>query len=145
MRLLLYRYSYGEFQTIGKLYLLDENDAVIASWDSLELPWKNNQVKISCIPEMILKCSKHISPKFGRCLWVREVPNRSEILIHPANFVRDLLGCIGIGKDLDYIDKDSKIDVSSSRDALDDLLSYLINVDSIMLEIKSNETSKGKL
>lgn len=145
MRLLLYRYSYEEKQTIGKLFLLAADGSIICSWDSLELPWLNNQVMISCIPEGHYKCKKHISPKFGECLWVQDVPDRSEILIHLANFFSDLLGCIAIGKDLAYINKDNFVDVANSRKAINELLSYLDDMDGIMLEIKSNGTTKENL
>jgi len=136
MRLLLDRYSHEEKQTIGKLYLLDINENVIDSWDSLELPWLENKRRISCIPEGSYKAKKHISPRFGQSLWLQDVPNRSEILIHRGNFYTDILGCILIGKDLADINNDGVMDVTQSVKAINELMSYLTDLDAIMIEIK---------
>ena len=135
MRLLINRYDYDDKQTIGQLFLLGENDKIIAKWDSLELPWLNNQRRISCIPLGTYKARNHKSPKFGRTLWLQEVPNRSEILIHPGNYHTQILGCILIGKDLKDINKDGYLDVTRSRVAMKELMDSLKDIDSIMLEI----------
>src|SRR6478752_506485 len=62
---------------------------------TIELPWKENAKKISCIPEgrysLIIKWHK----KLGWVILVQDVPNRKEILIHPANeALKELKGCI---------------------------------------------------
>ena len=139
MRLLLNRYDHDDKQTIGQLFLLDSDKNILAKWDTLELPWLNNQRRISCIPLGIYKASKHKSPKFGRTLWVQDVPNRSEILVHSGNYHTQILGCILIGKDLKDINKDGYLDVTRSRVAIKELMDSLHDVDGIMLEIvKSN-------
>ena len=129
------RYSYEKKQTIGKFYLLDNNNSVIKEWESLELPWKNNQQNISCIPAGDYEGILHISPTFGPCIWIKDVPNRSEILIHAANFFYDLRGCIAIGKDLYDIDKDGHIDATSSRDSLTELMELLDNQTVVDIDI----------
>jgi hypothetical protein len=101
----------------------------------MELPSKNNQQNISCIPSGNYKAIVHYSPTFGKCLWIKDIPNRSEILIHYANFYHDLLGCIGIGKDLVDIDGDSYIDVTSSRDSLTELMELLANQTVVDIDI----------
>ena len=136
MRLLLERYSHEEKQTIGKLYLLNNSGGIIAKWHSLELPWLDNQRRISCIPLGNYKAHKHTSPRFGKSLWLQDVPNRSEILIHRGNFYTDILGCILIGKDLSDINNDGVIDVTQSVKADNELMSYLNELDAIMIEIK---------
>jgi len=136
MKILIDRYSPELKQSIGKFYLLEDNNSVIDSWDSLELPWLNNQKYISCIPKGIYKAKKHNSPKFGECLWIQDVPNRSEILVHKGNYYTDILGCVLIGTGLSDINKDGEIDVVSSKTAIGELLSYLKEVDGIMIEIK---------
>jgi hypothetical protein len=135
MRLLINRYDHDDKQTIGQLFLLGENDKIIAKWDSLELPWLNNQRRISCIPLGTYKCKQHRSPKFGRTLWLQDVPNRSEILIHSGNYHTQILGCILIGKDLKDINKDGYLDVTRSRVAMKELMDSLKDIDGIMLEI----------
>jgi len=136
MKILIDRYSPELKQSIGKFYLLEDNNSVIDSWDSLELPWLNNQKYISCIPKGSYKAKKHNSPNFGECLWIQDVPNRSEILVHKGNYYTDILGCVLIGTGLSDINKDGEIDVVSSKTAIGELLSYLKEVDGIMIEIK---------
>lgn len=136
MRILIDRYSSEEKQTIGKFYLLRDDGSVIDEWHSLELPWLDNQRNISCIPKGAYKARKHNSPKFGESLWIQDVPNRSEILIHKGNFYTDILGCILIGIGLSDINKDGFVDVTRSADAINLLLLHLKDVDGIMVEIK---------
>jgi hypothetical protein len=62
---------------------------------SIELPWKNNQTRVSCIPEGKYELEKRWSPKFLRHLQVMHVKDREYILIHPANdALHELKGCI---------------------------------------------------
>jgi len=131
---LLERFSPEVNQTIGNLYLLEDNGSMIDSWFSLELPWLDNQKYISCIPIGNYTCFKHVSPKFGPCLWIKEVNGRSEVLIHPANYHTQLLGCIAIGKDLKHINTGKDIDVAQSRKAMAELLNQ-IEGDEIHLRI----------
>ena len=71
---------------------------------TLELPWRNNAPQKSCIPTGVYKCAIVKSPKFGRVYGVQNVPNRSNVLIHSANFAGDvgkgwttqLHGCISV-------------------------------------------------
>lgn len=73
---------------------------------TLELPWRDNQRSISCIPagKYIVKVRQ--SPKYGRIYWVTKVPDRSWILIHSGNVAGDVekgfrthvQGCILLGK-----------------------------------------------
>ena len=62
---------------------------------SIELLWKNNHTRVSCIPEGRYELVKRWSPKFNRHLQVLDVPKRNFILIHPANdALKELKGCI---------------------------------------------------
>jgi|ERR1017187_76140 hypothetical protein len=78
------------------------------SWHSLELPWRNNDHGTSCIPSGVYTCHWINSPKHGPCYEVMNVPNRSMVEIHSANFAGDvalgkqsqLLGCIALGKEV---------------------------------------------
>ena len=65
---------------------------------SLELPWKNNSRRISCIPEGKYECVWHNSPKFGWVYLVKDVPDRTHILFHPGNHPANTWGCILLGK-----------------------------------------------
>lgn len=72
---------------------------------TLELNWRDNKRQVSCIPAGVYHCEHKASPKYGLCYHVNDVPNRSNILIHSANFAglaskgqrADLQGCIAIG------------------------------------------------
>lgn len=74
---------------------------------SLELPWKNNQQQVSCIPEGEYSCNRvlnrtttggsHLNVTFE----VKDVPGRSGILFHPGNTVEDTKGCILLGESFD--------------------------------------------
>jgi hypothetical protein len=62
---------------------------------TIELPWKDNLCKVSCIPEGEYFLEKRYSSRFGWHLEIIDVPNRSLILFHPANnALKELRGCI---------------------------------------------------
>ena len=63
--------------------------------NTIELPWCDNQKRVSCIPEGKYLLKKRYSQKFHWHLELVAVENRSFILIHPANnALRELNGCI---------------------------------------------------
>jgi hypothetical protein len=63
--------------------------------NTIELPWKNNEKRVSCIPEGKYFIRKRYSQKFKWHSEVVDVENRSLILFHPANnALKELNGCI---------------------------------------------------
>lgn len=104
---------------------------------TIELPWRHNVSRISCIPEGRYEIRKRYSLKFKAHFEIIGVEGRSLILIHPANDAeKELKGCVapvlehsGVGKG------------SSSRIALARLETYLYphleKGDRIYLTIKS--------
>ena len=63
--------------------------------NTIELPWKNNETKVSCIPEGKYFIRKRYSRKFKWHMEIIEVKGRSFILFHPANnAIKELNGCI---------------------------------------------------
>lgn len=66
---------------------------------TLELPWKNNERNISCIPFGEYQVHKTLSTKHGSCFRLNHVPNRDAILIHAGNYLTDTQGCILVGLD----------------------------------------------
>jgi hypothetical protein len=80
----------------GEIIKLNQFDIDNATWSgtflsySLELGWNDNHVGKSSIPNGVYQIIRHTE---GR-IWVKEVPNRSEILIHTANYLSQLRGCI---------------------------------------------------
>jgi len=63
--------------------------------NTIELPWKNNEKRVSCIPEGKYFIRKRYSQKFKWHLEVVDVASRSLILFHSANnALKELNGCI---------------------------------------------------
>lgn len=63
--------------------------------NTIELPWKNNETRVSCITEGKYFIKKRYSRKFHSHLEVIDVKNRSLVLFHPANnALKELNGCI---------------------------------------------------
>jgi hypothetical protein len=63
--------------------------------NTIELPWRENETRVSCIPEGKYFIKKRYSQKFQWHLEVLDVKNRSLILFHPANnAMQELNGCI---------------------------------------------------
>ena len=84
-------------ETIGRLYCMDEFMCY-----TIERPWLDNQRRISCIPKGTYPL---FTKEYGRFWDKYKLPipilgntsPRSEILIHPANYAKDLAGCIALG------------------------------------------------
>lgn len=82
--------TYLKDATHGELFINSEHIAY-----TIELPWLYNQRQISCIPEGQYNLRRRYSTKFKWHWTVENVPNRSHILIHPANnALIELKGCI---------------------------------------------------
>ena len=82
--------SYYKSGTNGALFV---NEKLVCF--TIELPWKDNERRMSCIPEGRYRIEARISKKFGTHLYVADVLQRSLILIHPANnALNELAGCI---------------------------------------------------
>src|SRR5690606_8714327 len=62
---------------------------------TIELPWRNNQRNISCIPEGRYKLVMRYTEERGWHIHIPEVPGRTWILFHAANdALKELRGCI---------------------------------------------------
>ena len=89
MKLLLTR-TYFPDGTNGKL---ECNGKSICN--AIELPWRKNEKRVSCIPEGKYFIKKRYSDKFKWHIEIIGVENRSSILFHPANnALQELNGCI---------------------------------------------------
>lgn len=129
MKVELLRTTSNDVVTLGVIRI----DGV-TMFASLELPYRNNVPRISCIDNGTYTCQLITSPKFGSVFEVTNVPGRSEILIHPGNTVRDIQGCIllGLGH---YYDK-GQSSVFSSRIAVERFKAQLGGSISFALSIK---------
>ena len=116
--IIIERLSDNGTQTEGRMFL--GTDLV----RTLELPWKENRRRVSCIPKGEYNVIPHNSPKFGKCFWVQDVANRSEILIHVGNYYKQILGCILVGMQSKDINNDGQMDVAYSKKAMQKLIKY---------------------
>ena len=83
-------------------------------FSTLELPYKNNQIMVSCVPENDMYddkldeeqnekkhlhyiASRHYSKKAGKTFSI-ESPGRTGIIFHAGNTAKDTQGCILIGE-----------------------------------------------
>lgn len=123
-QIVITRTQQDEVQTLGKLELYNNKEKLFEC-KTLELPWKDNQRRISCIPEGHYEAQKHISPNFGKSVWIKGVPNRTEILIHKGNFYTDILGCVLLGVEHVDINNDGHKDVTNSKNTVNALYSLL--------------------
>ncbi len=65
-----------------------------------ELPWRQNQPEISCIPCGVYQVEPYSSPLHPDVWHLMNVPNRIAILIHQGNTILDVRGCICVGDSL---------------------------------------------
>ena len=112
-------------QTLGRLYVLGENGQVLFQCVTLELPWRDNERNISCIPPGRYRVRPRTSKKYGRHLHLLDVPGRDWILIHEANFYHQLRGCIAVGEEIREINGDGVPDITHSVRAKNRILKYI--------------------
>lgn len=104
-------------QTTG--HLVASNGGAVYTCKTLELPWKSNSNNISCIPPGIYDVVYTFSPRFMKFMYeIKNVPKRSGIRIHSANYASQLQGCIALGTQLSDINKDGELDTTNSRIAI---------------------------
>lgn len=65
---------------------------------TLEPPWRNNKVKVSCIPPGEYLCNTVNSSLHGFTFEVNQVENRTHILFHTGNIGKNTKGCILVGE-----------------------------------------------
>lgn len=111
MRLTLTRCVSSENGTFGILSMGDD-PLVVTCEDS----WNDNKTSISCIPTGAYECSKFSGTKFHDVWEVKNVPNRTTILIHAGNTINDTHGCILVGRAFSKIGNLSS--VMQSQEAL---------------------------
>ena len=131
----LKRTSDDGFQTLGELV------CGTFKCKTLELPYLENQRLVSCIPVGRYPCEYTQSGRLTKLnerpvftYEVLDVPQRSGIRIHSANFAHQLLGCIALGSAFTDINGDGKKDLVNSRATIEKFL-YSTNLEDLELII----------
>ena len=122
-KLLLERTSSLHDRTLGKLYVIDENKNKLYSCYTMELPWLDNAKFKSCIPVGTYIIKKRWSLRHKHHLHIKAVPNRTWILMHPFNYIRETRGCIGVGSE--FMPHIKSFALRYSRLTLDEILFLL--------------------
>lgn len=95
MKLELQREIFSSQSVTGRLFL---DGKFIYDWYTLERPDLNNQQGISCVLAGLYDIELKYSPHFKRIMpHLINVPGREGILIHWANWPKQLEGCIAVG------------------------------------------------
>lgn len=115
----LNRYYSDRKQTLGVFTVKADSELFVCK--SLELAWNDNENNISCIPPGDYICKWTLSPRLTKVhkqdtftYEVLDVPGRSGIRIHSANYFYELLGCIAFGDALKDINADKNLDLIHS-------------------------------
>lgn len=118
--LIVSRYCFHESYTRGKMDVVYKSgtQALLASFHTVEKPWRQNLPNVSCIPNGVYEAERSFFNRGGyKAVEILGVPDRTDILIHVANRAEDVSGCIGIGME-DALDRvgHSRAAVSSLED-----------------------------
>ena len=121
INLLILRDTFSDESIIGELFLNGERFC-----NTLELPFRDNQRSVSCIPtgeyKVRLRLPRESATRDYIHLLVQDVPSRDYILFHRGNSAKDTHGCILVGQG-------SQQDVvHNSTLAMDLLIKEIINL-----------------
>jgi len=97
INLLILRDTFTDNSTIGELFVNGERFC-----DTLELPYRDNQRSVSCIPigeyKVRLRYPRESATRNYLHLLVQDVKDRSYVLFHRGNTAKDTRGCILVGQ-----------------------------------------------
>jgi hypothetical protein len=98
LKLNLRRFLFEDNTTLGMLYVND----VFECWTLEDIPRHEKIHGETCIPEEIYRIIIKRSPHFGRLMpYLVDVKNYTDVMIHWGLKIKDTLGCILVGGDLD--------------------------------------------
>lgn len=130
---------YRDLATYGNGVVINNANEAVFTFKTLELPWKNNQRSISCIPEGTYEVWR-MAPNPKRpyfYFWVQNVPHRTGILFHPGNYTSQIRGCILPGDKLLDVNEDGILDVTNTTRTLKKLVDLL--PEKFSLTVKNGE------
>ena len=133
VNLLIIRDEFTDKSTIGKLFL----DGELFCY-TLELPYRDNQRSISCIPageyKVRMRTAKESATRDYLHLLIEDVKDRTYILFHRGNTAKDTRGCVLVGQSR------QQNRVNNSTLAMDLLMKEILNLGGININliIKNN-------
>jgi len=128
MKLTVVRQWFTNLSTCGELYI----DGKFFCY-TLERPLSPPSAPPFAIPEGIYSVTLEMSNHFKEIVpHINNVPGRTFIEIHPANYPTDVKGCIGVGNihSQDFIGR--------SREAFSDLMSELTGQENIQIQVSNH-------
>jgi hypothetical protein len=121
IELIVSRIFGNEHKTLSECEIIKDGKTVY-DFVGIELPWMENRRNVSCIPAGIYEAIATRRASSGAyALLIRGVINRSQIMVHTANYARDLQGCLAPGREFKDIDRDGIMDVTNSRNVMFDI------------------------
>jgi len=106
---------------------------------TIERPWIDNLVNVSCIPEGNYICKTYYSKRHGKTFEITDVKGRTYILFHKGNKPSNVKGCIAIGRYWGIFEDTPH--VFDSYNAFSDFIKELSDVKEFMLKITAFSTS----
>jgi len=95
----LIRITNSEYGTFG-VYLFKRIPFAV----TLEPPWKDNVPEESCIPEDVYIAELTETPSYGLVYKFLNVPNRTDVLNHWGNLLKNTQGCVLIAEKFGVLD-----------------------------------------
>ena len=126
MKLLTLKRITSSLECVCGVLTLDQEPICL----TLERAWCGNIRNKSCIPAGEYYCQPYTSKKFGKCYKVDNVPDRSWVLFHTGNTVKDSTGCIILGRRFGKLN--SRMAVLDSRKAKRELVKVLKDKDFLL-------------
>lgn len=143
------RDTYTDNETIGEIIIGSD-----FRLECIERPWKDNQARVSCIPEgtyplglrnspIVYRTTRRRARTYEYGYEVQNVPNRTVIMLHIANTASELMGCIAPGLSRGHIRTEAA--VLSSGDAFDKLMAKLATRDDWQIVVTNKDDFKNIL
>ena len=88
-----------EFEGVCTLgHLVDVSDGKMVAW-TLELPWRDNELNVSCFPAGVYRVMPYYSRRFKECFAFldSETKPRTSLRVHAGNTANDTRGCVLVG------------------------------------------------